>query len=1149
MNYGNSDRLTVKRKGLNVTISPEKLLMDYLSTLGLILVLLLCSSVADAATGKVNGTVRYEDDIPFVGRVCIGLDAIIDWIIADTAKDGSFEAVVPVGEYDICIDGGRRTGQPITVAEGETATFNLTLKREGGIALTLQTPDQHIVQEAGIQLIGRWTDKNGREKISNQCYHLQDGRFWLQDVPADIKSFHVIVNRGFLGKIVTAEVYTFTVPDPKRTLIMTVPALGMVALRICDDQGIPLPNTKLAYASVKIKAETEFQSSTIIIDEPMTDAEGKLTIGLLGEGKQYGLTVRTVEATGGACPFTVYEKGKADPPDYVLRLGVRDVKQRVFTKDGVPAVNAVIRLSCSWNNRITLREAVTDANGDVVWEALPPAPAMVWGPDIPVGELPADAKLVTIPLPAPVDCPSDAYAFTFTFNTARNDLLGMIDRYAFRGILIPEYKEYPIDILPEMAVPTDNTRITPVRIIGICKVGTPVRMLLWTTKAPIRYAMLTDFYPPRGGGEFVIPAAAPLIAQLQLLSPTGQPIPALNRFQVLPDADNGLTGILDDNQSGADQLPAPKMMGNGIYEVSLPCPGAYRICLDGYRNTMSAPTALRFTITPNPGLIKISMPAPLALVPPGTQISCLPYSSPMTPEIYIAPPGAAQVPIYVDKQTLLAYWYRVTPDTLTFWSAADTQQTARELPLRAITLTVAHADRDMKVPILLLPLLPTPDDKPVVSKRRHSEAHALATPLTLNTPTQLLLWPGEYIICRQDDMQTLISFTVPAEILPNENLTIVLPSLVRDGLFTEMTARYLTITLPEDTHAKGIRGNLRVTDSTGTYCNIVKEFATRANRQVLRLTIPHTVRSLTLQHLGGGVAADIDVSDKTLRDVTIPTWDTGVPFSGTITKADGTPYTKSLMVTIPAGLSAKISTNAQGHFSVPGVLPGILSLTLAEVPMVTWQIDIPATGKTDIQLAVPMKVTSISIERPAMRIQSPARTAQSQKSCIWWLPSDALTAVYINGDTTYNTEFDFATMPHGDGWLWRIIDEIHGQSIAQRFTVHPRDDVMAPHGNYIRYSDVPAGPTLGIILPYKPDVNRPGAISITGQKNRTGASMYVSEPQWTVNPMLKCISTTLQGVPPGEYQVKILTQDAIIEKTVTVTEAGGSLNLLEKEIP
>jgi len=238
---------------------------------GLLLFLSLCAA---AATGTVKGTIRYDDGIPFIGRVIIVSEAQTAWITPETDINGYFTASIPAGPCKISVNGSRQPAQPFMVKDGEVTEANVTLKREGGVVLTLLTPDLRRVQVVGKVTGTAWIER-GHPINSRPFFILGDGRFWLPDVPADSKAFFVIVEHGVHGQYVTTEQWTFTDPDPRRALTMIVPKLGRLAVRICDPQGQPLRNAKLAFAAVSVPQNAGWKGGNgAVIENPVTDNDG-----------------------------------------------------------------------------------------------------------------------------------------------------------------------------------------------------------------------------------------------------------------------------------------------------------------------------------------------------------------------------------------------------------------------------------------------------------------------------------------------------------------------------------------------------------------------------------------------------------------------------------------------------------------------------------------------------------------------------------------------------------------------------------------------------------------------------------------------------------------------------------------------------------
>ena len=181
-----------------------------------------------------------------------------------------------------------------------------------------------------------------------------------------------------------------------------------------------------------------------------------------------------------------------------------------------------------------------------------------------------------------------------------------------------------------------------------------------------------------------------------------------------------------------------------------------------------------------------------------------------------------------------------------------------------------------------------------------------------------------------------------------------------------------------------------------------------------------------------------------------------------------------------------------------------------------WMVKVPEAGLTGITLRA--KATAVCDYAPGL---------ENRDNQCWW---KALGGKPVRAAMRYREMASFDFDP-GAGELWLIADR-HGRTCYQRTTLSTTDQYIP--------ADHP-GPSLGLLFPLPADLRMPGKVTLIGKGGWAGVQVEFSDLAWFPSTALNLIVGQVDAVPPGDWLVRVETAKGIVEKTVTVTEAGGEM--------
>jgi len=659
---------------------------------------------------------------------------------------------------------------------------------------------------------------------------------------------------------------------------------------------------------------------------------------------------------------------------------VRQVTHTVFDVAGKPAAHAQVTAAYCVGRAATFQHATTDAGGIAIWKDLPALPVIVWGEGIPAGVIPAAASTVTTPLAAPK--PQEKVNVSFV-----SDGIG---KGAYTAFLV---RQNNASIIGGSGYGRDNRQLTA---------GVPTTLNAVSLE-PCGYAGFGTVYlpyPAEGNTvEFTFTfTRGPLLnGRFQLAN--GTPVNGVSKIGVLPVEVEGFTPTevrALQRQFGLFTNAAPLFFyPDGHFAVQVPAPGTYRLLVDLFDENMPSLPALTRQIKAGTQEATITLPAPFATVPAGSQLFWMAQNAPCNPQRLLVPAMQPQMPIFGPKDAILALWYQPTPNVLQVCAGTGGM---RQLTKRQVRLAVTtpdgtpYADR-MGPRVSLLPLFPPvrfDNSMPWDSRTNYHHLPEFSRLRADGYPWQVALWTGNYLLMvgpeglygmpDMDNVKFIQPITIsadgPAEITVKDPGT---PPLSKPTDPAEAPAPPLCT----------IGGRLLNPDGT-PMANV--KFTIRSSMPELRKRDPHVMRQI--------------VTDK---------------------------------------VSVNGATDADGHFSVANAPSGAAILVLQPAgrgytdKLTCWQFVVPLAGANDLTLSALANPLSIFLERES------AAGAQ-----IWWVPDKGIPwRIPAIGQYAYTN-----TVPRDAGYIW-IVNSFGGTGKCLRsepaipFSTATAPTLSSPLGIYL----------------------------------------------------------------------------------------------------
>ncbi|HEY3379742.1 MAG TPA: carboxypeptidase-like regulatory domain-containing protein [Armatimonadota bacterium] len=1085
----------------------------------------------------LQGTVKFTDGTP-----CKGVAVQIKVNGKDlnppltTDENGTFNRVAPAGEAVITVSGISKNA---TLIAGEQKSVAFEIKQTG-VVVTLAYPDKTVPNNINLTVAVKAPELTNRERYNPQ--QVAPGRFWINNVPANATSLSIIANIYQNDVLITKrQIWVFDKVEGLRTLTMTLNKPSQVFVILLDANGQPMAESPvkgyISYNATNLPSWEGEDDANRYINKRRSVLNGKKTDGTgmidLGEwpAQKYELSLRT--DTLGGSPITFEPKADGTPliVKYTLNLQPRDLSQIIFDSNAKPVPHAAVTVSYYWQGKVGYQQATADATGKVMWKGLPPVRAIVWGNSVAPCVIPVDATNVTTPLPAPTTDNNRTQQIRYNLSNLGDKPMRIIvvNRNRYYDNNNREIAFNPASDNPQQIVANDAS------VSG----GSIINFFAISKSSPPRFAALSNFYMPYleegDRAEITVPMQEGTMLRGRFTTKTG-PVTGLNQFRIVPvKVDNDISLGIDDESKRRMNLGYPQENADGAFTVALPGAGVYRLIVDLYDESTIPLPELVVDVPAAGKDIVVTLPEPLCTVLPGTEFCWTTKNAPAAVRRLVATARNNPMPMYGPKDQVLVYWYHPSPDKLTVWNGTGQAQT---LPLRAAFLNLQNKE-GQSLPgnstMSMLPLLPSTNAPMQYYRYGYTDPQATrantdtaATYFTGDRAYLPAVWAGKYLLMSANGNTPMNSRLIPVDI--SANVPAEISSRIDNSPIVERAPRFV--------HFKYSHGDIeQLRRSASEYIIPIFDTLTApVNRQYLsswNLTdgnteAPADAKTVTLQWLGVGIMKDLPLPTAANATLDLPAWSPGATVTGKILSPDGTPYANK-QLSIGTRLSdypttLRLTTDAQGGFTVKGLLPGHLFIVTDNDNNGGWTLAVPENGLSGLTLRVsanPIRINNISFN-------SGDNNAQA-----WWYPDGG-------SPTRLPVRYSSLCLHEailGSGWIW-LTDGYSGDGRYQRFTMAPGEQQLSERG-----TTAATGPTLGISFPLDLTKGLPGAVTLVGLEERSHIRVSYMYMAWQPSTILNKVVAQISAVPPGKYRVIVDTPFGMVETTTEVTQYGAAVEL------
>lgn len=806
---------------------------------------------------------------------------------------------------------------------------------------------------------------------------------------------------------------------------------------------------------------------------------------------------------------------------------LREVTQVVLGADGKPVPNAVVNASYCWEKKLVFAQATANADGLVTWQALPPVRVIVWGEKVPAGVLPADAKAIATPLPAPEVENGMSYSVNFTIANPGTQPMGFA---WFTRIGRENYgssNSGEIRYNPNAGEGNPDARAQPTAWSTYLQAGQLFNLMVASREDFPRISSVSRGYAPYLDDstqplECVVTLQEGMGIRGQLLGKDGKPVAGVSRLEVVPVK----TGDLSQTQSGLIRnlgFLDPVLQPDGRFTVAVPSPGTYRLLIDMY-DEGTTPAKDQLIEVPN-GIVDatVKLPGALIMVPGGTEVNWMGLTSPGNTRRLSAASLVSPMPVYGPGEQLMAVWYKPTPDKMVVHDAISRQK--REFRLRTVDVVLkAENATPYGMNATLLPPLPLA----LRDRNRGDMRQADNVAVTLTRPrTRLNLWTTPYLV-QAGGMQLL-------EVPETGGNELICQLGKRVGVVDQINNyRVVRLKFPQADY-QAIRQATQAQPIVSTDGNANRRESIWITELMASISVPVSATKLSVNWQGHGFIKDVPLPPAVnpageTPQITLPDWVPGASVNGQLLQVDGKPIPNTnLYLSILGGNTQRsnLQTDAEGKFTLKGIPAGTYFLTYSNGSKSGgWLLQVPDAGLPDLTLR--LEDNPIRLNANTLFIAN-GGVNMSDQGMYWWIPAGgkpiAVPRYIYSGELVWNN------MPLGPGELW-VVDGNQGTAGYLRFTPTPGQNINQP---------LPAPAALGMYFPLDLEAGMPTAVTLVGEGPRVGLTATFPTFYWQASSMLKAVVGQVTAVPPGPYKVIVETSRGPVEKAVTVTEYGAYL--------
>ena len=1092
----------------------------------LVLCCLVLSSVLWAQEipklGLLSGSVKFDDGTPVSNQpVIVSVEAAphpAAYTFPTNAK-GEFSGVVLLGKATItCMNASKE----VTVTDnndGVRAEIVLEMK---GVFLEIAG----VGNARALNISASFTTPDRAQDTA--ALQLSPTRYWYPTVPPTATEFVVQVMHP-LGPFTRR--WPLDAKAKSSHFVLALPSPVEVKITVMDENGKPMPNANLQSNVDTLNPDGTIRNKRNYFFQTSDAGVGSLSL----PSGSYTVRLRNGDLLG--VPLTV--KVPDDQPtfsvEYTLSAGKpRKVTQTIFTVENAPAAGARVSCCYIWKGRIEVRTATADAAGKVVWEALPPTPATVWGAGIPLGQMKGDETEISKPLPT---IPMDNNRTQFNLSVKCTN------------------------------VPADATRLSAITTIsdrrrsdqtysGDVKTGeitvwgnlpqSHLALFVLADGTPPRFATL-DLYLPdvdqqmqmqmgnmgRNTPTLDLALSDGALLTCGFTSEDGAPIAALNRLGVqVEKTDRPLPGLASEQTMRAAGMLTPLPDGAGHYRIALPGAGTYRLLVDLFDGAAPAPPQLRVAVKEGANEATIKLPAPLATVPGGTTFSWYTPTAPAEPRSLTTAATGDQIPIFGPREALLYAWYRPAPNRLVMLRKDATGLVQQELHLRAMSLKTDGNGANLH------PLFPSRYNNYNPGSDRPNATEVQGAPVQ-SREMEANLWTTTYLVTHN-----MNGACQPLTVPPTGPTALTIPTPVDPGPYMRNTTdQPVEFVFPpfEKPKARNQPPPPILYTIDGQQMGRIDYYQPADAPIHLNLSIPRNAARITFYSPGTGVISDIaipafDPANGQMRTVTLPGWQDGAEVSGTLLHANGTPWAKqTLMFQFPTDTrhgyqdDTRIDTDDAGKFTVKGAPPGVVSISPTPAnrmyngdPFAGWALLVPKTGLKDVTL----RQSNTPFVAEFLGQQWGVNAA-------WWLPdTGAPEPLPVSRNTGMISSY---RTPVGPGRIWLSASD--GSGGLERSAQPGSAQIILTLGGQNRAFPC----ALGLYLPL--DQPLPQGVSLIGQGAFAGITVDYSNVAWHPVALLKSYVAQIDAVPAGKWLVRLTSMHGTSEQSVEVGENGAELHI------